>query len=116
MKRQSPYYIAKRAKELRDKMTPAEESLWHHLRQKKLDGFKFYRQYPVGKFIADFCCPSRKLIIELDGEIHEQHKEYDESRAKILLSFGFRIIRIKNEQILLDIESTLQEIKYCLSL
>ena len=58
------------ARDLRQRGTPAEELLWDALRNRRLDGLKFRRQHPVGPFVIDFCCPSRQLAIELDGEVH----------------------------------------------
>lgn len=67
-------------------MTQAEEILWKHLRNKKLNGMKFRRQHPLDMFIADFYCHEKKLIIELDGGIHEtpEQQEYDEGRTFLL--------------------------------
>ena len=62
--------IFKRANSLKKEMTPAEKILWGELRNSKLDGHKFRRQHPIGKFIVDFYCHEKKLVIELDGGIH----------------------------------------------
>jgi very-short-patch-repair endonuclease len=91
--------IFENAKTLRKTMTDAEELLWKHLRNKQLNGFKFRRQHPVDIFIADFYCHAKKLIIELDGGIHdltEQH-DYDEGRTLLLEEKGFTILRFNNE-------------------
>ena len=104
--------IFENAKELRRSMTEAEEILWKHLRNSKLHGLKFRRQHPVDIFIADFYCHQKKLIIELDGNIHDilEQKEYDEGRTFILEEKGFKILRFKNEEILNDLENVLERI------
>ena len=112
----SPAYVKDLAKEMRRKPTPAEDLLWQKLRRKALDGFKFYRQYAIGRFITDFGCPEKKLIIELDGEIHDQLKNivYDEERSSVLVGLGYQIVRIKNEEVLNNMASILYKIRYVL--
>jgi very-short-patch-repair endonuclease len=102
--------IQQRAKELRKKATPAERVLWERLRGRQLGGFKFRRQAPMGRFIADFYCAERKLIVELDGGIHDFQLEADQLRTEEMESFGYRVIRFKNEQVEKDIESVLNSI------
>jgi very-short-patch-repair endonuclease len=93
-------------------MTEAVGILWKYLRNSKLNGLKFRRQHPVDIFIADFYCHQKKLIIELDGSIHDifEQKEYDEGRTFELEEKGFRILRFKNEEILNDLENVLERI------
>ena len=113
-----PYYhkaterIFKNAKELRRNQTPAEELLWKILRSHKLDGLKFRRQHPVSWFIADFYCHELKLIIELDGGIHEleEVKAYDIRREKKLRSLGLTVIRFKNELVYTEPEVILNSV------
>jgi very-short-patch-repair endonuclease len=80
---------------LRNRSTSAEAALWEMLKSKKLDGRKFRRQYSIGSYIVDFCCPSEKLIIELDGDPHgEYYKiEQDENRDKHMMTLGFTVLR-----------------------
>jgi len=111
METKSPQYVADRAKKLRKTQTPAEEYLWRYLRNRQLDGHKFYRQHPIGKFIVDFYCPAEKLIIELDGDIHDNRQKYDETRDNKLKASGFRVVRFRNEQVLSDISMVLNEIR-----
>lgn len=101
------------AKELRKSMTYAEEVLWKHLRNNKVMGVKFRRQHPLDIFIADFYCHSKKLIIELDGGIHDttEQKQYDDGRTFELEEKGFHILRFKNEEVFNDIEAVLGKIK-----
>lgn len=107
----TPKYVKDLAKEMRKKPTEAESLLWEHLRRKLLD-FKFYRQYPIGRYIADFCCPERELVIELDGGIHdsEERKEYDKIRDMTLESSGMKMLRFRNEEIFANIDSIIEEI------
>lgn len=99
--------IKDRVRDLRKNPTPAEKFFWNEVRRNKL-GVSFRRQYPIvfyiGKtrklFIADFFCKERKLIIEIDGKIHEKQKEYDEARTFIINDLGYSVMRFSNEQIL----------------
>ncbi|HEY9867286.1 MAG TPA: DUF559 domain-containing protein, partial [Candidatus Obscuribacterales bacterium] len=85
--------IEEAARRLRRELTPAESILWEALRGRQLDGLKFRCQHPVGKFILDFYCPSVKLVIEVDGGIHDQQQEYDQARTEKLEAFGYRVLR-----------------------
>ena len=108
--------IKEHARELRKCMTEPEKMLWNELRGRRLSGYKFHRQYPIlyngnliryNYFIADFYCPEKKLIIELDGAIHDSKKEYDQFRDLELINIGIHTLRIKNED-LSDMKETLQ--------
>jgi very-short-patch-repair endonuclease len=100
------------ARELRKSMTDAEVLLWEKLRNKKFKGLKFRRQHPIAGYIADFYCHEKKLIIELDGGIHElsDYKEHDEGRTFELEASGIIIIRFKNDKVLDNIEEVLNRI------
>lgn len=102
--------IQRRARELRHEMTPAETMLWTRLRRKDLHGFKFRRQHPLGPFIVDFCCPVHRLIVELDGPIHDRQTQHDAARTEQLEQFGYRVIRFRNEEVLSDVERIVFEI------
>jgi very-short-patch-repair endonuclease len=93
-------------------MTSAEEILWEHLRNKKLNGLKFRRQHPIDMFIADFYCHEKKLIIELDGSIHDipERREYDDGRSFLLEDKGFKILRFRNEDVINDVKDVLERI------
>ncbi len=95
---------------LRDRMTPAEEVLWKALREKQLDGLKFRRQHPVEQFILDFYCPRFKLVVELDGGIHDTRSEEDATRTEHLNTFGYRVIRFRNEEVLRNLPDVLKHI------
>ncbi|HEX5035780.1 MAG TPA: DUF559 domain-containing protein [bacterium] len=92
--------VVQKARELRKNQTPEEKEFWHFLRDKRFAGFKFRRQHPIGEYIADFCCPEKKLVIELDGVGHDL--QYDEIRDKYLNSRKFKVIRISNEAVRSD--------------
>ncbi len=96
----------KQAKEMRRQMTPAEEQLWARLRRKRL-GFHFRRQQIIEGFIVDFYCHEAGLVVEVDGPIHEQQRDYDEKREKVLIKRGMCILRFKNEDVLGRLEETL---------
>ena len=96
-----------RARELRRNMTEAEQILWKELRNRKFLGLKFLRQHPLiyqvinnepRYFIADFLCYEKRLVIEVDGRIHDFQKEEDQHREDILRSMDFKILRIQNEE------------------
>ena len=83
------------AKHLRRNMTEVEAKLWNALRDRRFENYKFRRQVPIGKYIADFACFEKRLIVELDGSQHEESKR-DETRDAWLKSQNFRILRFWN--------------------
>ena len=106
------------ARDLRKNQTKSEKILWNILRSRKLLGWKFLRQHSIcfeyqgwnRFFLADFYCHEAKLVIELDGKIHERQVEYDEYRTFLINQLGFRVERIKNEE-LKDIKTVIAKIK-----
>ncbi len=105
--------IFKLAKELRKMETESEKLLWSRLHKNQILGLQFRRQHPINRFIADFYCPKIKLIIEVDGNIHElpEYQSHDLGRNDILNDFGITVIRFTNEQIIEEIDTTLEQIK-----
>jgi very-short-patch-repair endonuclease len=101
------------ARNMRRNPTEAENVLWQHLRNKKLEGRIFRRQHPIDIFIVDFYCHSEQLIIEVDGGIHEETdiKTRDQGRTDEMERFDLRVIRFTNEDILKNMESVLRMIK-----
>jgi very-short-patch-repair endonuclease len=85
------------AREFRKEPTAGEKILWNALRGKQLDGLKFRRQQPIGFFIVDFYCSPYRLVVEVDGPIHELQKEADAAREEILQVLGLQVLRIKTE-------------------
>ncbi|MEO5564214.1 MAG: DUF559 domain-containing protein, partial [Chitinophagaceae bacterium] len=92
--------IFQKAEELRNRMTPAEEILWKHIHINEWK-VKFRRQHPIANYVADFYCHSIKLVIELDGGVHEEEevKRLDQSRENHLKELGLTVIRFKNEEV-----------------
>ena len=106
-----PAFLA-RARELRRDATDAEQLMWKLLRNRQLDGWKFRRQHPVGKYILDFYCHEAKLGIELDGGQHAEpdQAKYDVERTRSLEAEGFRVLRFWNNEVLKNTNAVLQEI------
>ena len=102
--------VQQRARALRQKMTPAEEKLWQYLRNKRLNGLKFRRQHPLGPFIADFYCAEYRLVVEVDGPIHLQRSAEDAERTAQFEAFGYHVMRLRNEEILNNIDEVLRQI------
>jgi very-short-patch-repair endonuclease len=97
-------------RELRTHMTPAECMLWETLRNRQLQGLKWRRQANVGVFIADFLCADHRLIVEIDGGIHECQAEYDRQRTEVINQHGYRVIRFRNDEVLERLSSVLRRI------
>jgi very-short-patch-repair endonuclease len=98
------------ARRLRQSLTPAEQTLWQALQNRQLGGLRFRCQHPLSSFIADFYCPACKLIIELDGDIHDSQQAYDAERTQKLNQLGYRVLRFSNEAVLSDLETVLERI------
>ena len=99
-------------RELRQELTEAEKLLWTELRNRKLNGLKFRRQHPLDKFIADFYCNEKKLVVELDGGVHDEkiNKEYDEARSAMLGALNIIVLRFKNEDVINNMKDVLRKI------
>jgi very-short-patch-repair endonuclease len=98
------------AKEMRSKPTPAENLLWQRLRSHRLRGMKFRRQHNIERFIVDFYCRDAKLVVEVDGLIHQYQKEEDAIRQEFLESQKLRVIRFTNEDVLTNLDDVIQQI------
>ena len=109
--------LSNRAKELRHTETEAEQIIWSWLRTKKLNGVKFRRQEPVGKYIVDFVSFEKKLIIEIDGGQHnlEENTINDKARTEWLQSQGFRVIRFWNNDVSSNLDGVITRIKEALN-
>ena len=101
------------ARKLRDESTPAERKLWAYLRNDQL-GVSFRRQHAIGKYIPDFCCIKKKIIIELDGSQHIEQAEYDAERTKYLESQGYQVIRFWNNDVMNDMNGVIRAIQNAL--
>jgi very-short-patch-repair endonuclease len=100
---------ALRAQSLRRNATDAEMKIWFAVRDRRLAGYKFVRQEPIGPYIADFVCREAKLIIELDGGQHNE-SERDQRRDLFLISEGYRVLRFWNTDVLTNMHGVLQTI------
>ena len=100
--------------ELRHEMTPTEKLLWEELRANKL-GIHFRRQQIIAGFIVDFYCHKAALVIEVDGDIHDLQKEDDVKRDKALSEMGLKIVRFRNEDVIRDLPTVLEDIKRLIS-
>ncbi len=99
IKRSYTQQTLERARTLRQDRTDAEGLLWHYLCNKQLDGYNFRRQQPIGPYVVDFACMSRKLVIELDGGQHAEQHNYDKKREDYLRGKGYRILRFWNDEV-----------------
>ncbi|MBA3827425.1 MAG: endonuclease domain-containing protein [Taibaiella sp.] len=101
--------------QLRHNLTPAEAALWRVLKNKQLQGRKFIRQHSIEYYIADFYCPSEKLIIELDGQVHYTPgaSENDFVRDERLGELGFKVLRFENKMVFEHIEGVVAQIVAC---
>jgi very-short-patch-repair endonuclease len=103
--------VQQRARELRQEMTPAEKILWHRLRNRGFKQLKFRRQQPLGPFIADFYCAEHRLIVEIDGPVHEQQQERDTARTAYFEQQGYRLIRFRNQAVETELATVLAAIR-----
>jgi len=93
------------ARSLRNNQTGSEKIFWNAVRQRKIMDLRFMRQHPVTFlydnrerfFIADFYCAKKRLVVEIDGGIHEKQKDYDELREYIIKTLGYKMIRFTND-------------------
>jgi very-short-patch-repair endonuclease len=105
-------WIQGRAAELRAAMPDAEVILWSHLRRRALDGYRFRRQYIVGRAIVDFYCTQRRLAVEVDGPTHDPMQ--DEARDAGLTAKGIRVLRFANDDVYRHVDDVLGEIRLAL--
>ncbi|MEJ8801277.1 endonuclease domain-containing protein [Pontibacter sp. H249] len=105
-------YLRQVRSQLRSNMTPAEEELWSLLRKYKLGSRKFRRQHNIGSYIVDFYCASEKLVIEVDGSVHDRPEAIanDLLRDETLQHLGYTVVRIRNSEVFEQPEQVLQKI------
>ena len=105
------------AKQLRTEQTSLETALWRELRAKRLDGWKFKRQVPIGPYFVDCVCFERRLIVEVDGPLHESAEQrlHDARRDAFLRGEGFRVLRFGGDAILRDAARVIQDIREALA-
>jgi very-short-patch-repair endonuclease len=95
-KRKSLALNRARARTMRVKPVELEKLFWSEVRNRKLGGYKFKRQYLIGRYIIDFVCLEHKVVVELDGPFHAVRAEYDAERDRFLGAEGFRVLRFPN--------------------
>lgn len=99
------------ARNLRQRQTAAETMLWQSIRNKKLDGRKFRRQVPIGAVVVDFYCATERLVVEVDGPVHDNRQEADRLRQALLEELGIRFVRLKNYEVEHNLPSALNTIR-----
>jgi lipoate-protein ligase B/very-short-patch-repair endonuclease len=107
-----PEDLKRLARNMRANETDAEDRLWYFLRNRQLNGAKFRRQHPIGRFILDFYCDELKLAIELDGGQHADAVEHDEARTRWLNEHGISVLRIWNNELFVNLEGVLDTIYF----
>ncbi len=110
-------YMLELQKAQRQNPTPAEEILWQVLRGGNLEGVRFLRQKAFGRYIVDFYCASAKIVIELDGEVHDapEAQIYDALRTETLEARGLQVVRFRNEMVLEQLPEVIKKIKALIS-
>ena len=98
------------ARQLRGRLTDAERRLWYHLRSRRVTGYKFRRQVPIGDYGVDFICCGSRLIVEVDGNQHAAQAEYDRNRDRWLERAGYRVLRLPDNVVLKQSEVALEAI------
>jgi len=105
-------YLTPTAQKLRKSMTKAEACIWKYVLKSKQTGYSFRRQRPIDKYVVDFCCFPKMLIVEIDGSSHSHRETYkkDKQRQVQLESLGYKILRFTNEEVLNNINGVKNEI------
>lgn len=103
-------YLRRYRKDLRNNLTPAEAKLWTLLRNGSLEKRKFRRQHSIENYIVDFYCPTERLIIELDGQVHFDTKQIalDTERDRRLTEMNYIVLRFENKRVFEDAEDVLR--------
>ena len=96
------------ARAMRHMPMDAERKFWWQVRDRRLSGFKFKRQIPIGKYIVDFVCVEKRLVVELDGGQHALQEDYDRIRDKFLEARGYRVLRFWNDEVLTNMDGVIE--------
>jgi very-short-patch-repair endonuclease len=102
------------ARAFRKEPTASEHMLWEALSDRKLDGRKFRRQQPLGPFVVDFFCPEERLIVEVDGPIHELQREPDRLRQELIETLGMRFVRVAAADVERSLDAVIATIRAAL--
>ena len=100
---------------MRNKPTEAENVLWQQLRNQQISGFIFRRQFTIERFIVDFYCPRRRLVIEIDGSIHQYQQDEDAVRQAFIEEQGLRLLRFSNDDVINNPETVIKQISEALN-
>ena len=98
------------SRRMRGEPTQAEAALWERLRRKRLSGVRFRRQHPLDRFVVDFFAPELRLVVEIDGPIHDRSVEQDRDRQARLEQLGYRVVRFTNEEAMQSLDGVLDTI------
>ena len=110
----SPDYVRKLAQWNRAHPTLSHRILWRRLRRREL-GVWFKQEEPMGRYVADFCAPKAKLVVEIDGGIHQTTVEYDHLRDQWMKSVGYQTLRVKTDDVEVNVEAVMKKINAVLS-
>lgn len=99
------------ARRLRHEATRPEDQLWELLRDRRLGGYKFWRQVPVDRYVADFLCTEARIVVEIDGRQHGPLADYDAGRSDVIRSYGFEVVRFTNREVMEHPEPSLARLK-----
>ena len=102
--------LPQRAVDMRRNPTSAEKTMWAALRNEQLDGFKFRRQHHIQQYLVDLSCFKARLVIEIDGPIHDAQATKDAHRQSVIESFGYSVLRFSNEEVLGNLPNVLSRI------
>ena len=108
--------IVATARKLRRSSTDVERKLWHRIRDKQIEEFRFRRQRPIEKYIVDFICLEARLIVELDGGQHAENVAHDQKRSAFLHERGYRVLRFWNNEVIENMEGVLERLREALLL
>ena len=103
--------LKQRARELRKQGVLSEALLWNQLKGRKMRGYQFMRQKPIGEYIVDFYCSRLQLVIEIDGESHKDRFDYDMGRQQFLESLGLKVLRFNDIDVKRDMDNILMAIE-----
>jgi adenine-specific DNA-methyltransferase len=101
--------LVERAREFRKESTSSEAALWKVLRGGRV-GVRFRRQQPIGPFVVDFFCPSHRLIVEVDGPVHDEKPDQDQERQSLLEACGYRVLRFASDEVERDLDLVVSQI------
>jgi len=108
-------WLLRAARDLRRRSTPSEQRLWSALRRHQPGDCQFRRQHPIGSYIVDFACLAARLVVEVDGGIHEEQRDADANRDQELAHQGYAVLRIAADRVMHDLDGVLAEIELALA-